>query len=695
MKANNPRAKFSCFGKHSEPCFRYHQGFHSIGHSHECIACIQGDEIHHTRHKLIAENIVKIQRIDMYGESDGIGAKVELRLITNQAVQGDPIAEGERRPIDETEDNGTISSIETPALVGMSSAEKRQEKRAKKEAKSKARALRNQQRFDSGVTAKDIGVISSAIHGEAGQMRLAIHGSIADEEIIQRNIGYVAAVHSSQKHFESGSLEATRSKAKGKQRAEEVISARVHEVLHKLGIAGFETASNSNSVPTAMQPATPAKSRLDGRVRKERKTLLERVKIQIAEDIEKSDDDTVETLIRMAGYYRFANKTMFKELMKYHADWEWATGDRLDEHAEELAPAPAPEDDGEQAEAEADPEDFEVGWEEAEQLAQAAADAAQDLDNQLTAELEGNEELDIEPANGRLVLDPENNTARDNVVYSMHGTIDNMAEKEYETKEQARQRKLTSVNRILAIWRDYAGICLPVNSEPDSHIMFGNELFDWIGPKESGIFDQLFFIDPAEEASQYCKRMIKASEKARLKASGRKCERTALARSWMLVSADMSEGTSGTDISDDEVHAGPSSLFTATAGDGQLAICSDANGGGKARRQSRIESEGTSRACRLLKTSENERVTPDLPILESERDTRQADDWFQKYLRQRTCELFLEARPTRYRLVNQKPFALNPRDQEVLDVMWGMRKLPIAAGIFAKDAQPSLQVVYL
>ena len=93
--------------------------------------CIKDNETHHTRHNVLAENVIRIQRIDMYGESEGIEPKIELKLITTQAVQDPGVAEKEKPPIEEIEDDSTMSSTETIIPFGKSSAEKRQEKKSK------------------------------------------------------------------------------------------------------------------------------------------------------------------------------------------------------------------------------------------------------------------------------------------------------------------------------------------------------------------------------------------------------------------------------------------------------------------------------------------------------------------------------------------------------------------------------------
>lgn len=52
-KANHPKARQSCYGIHSIPCYRYHPTMHAIGTSHNCFACIQADNQHHERHKKV------------------------------------------------------------------------------------------------------------------------------------------------------------------------------------------------------------------------------------------------------------------------------------------------------------------------------------------------------------------------------------------------------------------------------------------------------------------------------------------------------------------------------------------------------------------------------------------------------------------------------------------------------------------
>lgn len=55
MKMSNPKARQTCYGIHSIPCYRYHQTMHAIGTSHNCFACIQADELHENRHRRVGD----------------------------------------------------------------------------------------------------------------------------------------------------------------------------------------------------------------------------------------------------------------------------------------------------------------------------------------------------------------------------------------------------------------------------------------------------------------------------------------------------------------------------------------------------------------------------------------------------------------------------------------------------------------
>ena len=49
-KQNDPKARQSCYGIHTEPCPRYHQIMHFVGASHNCYPCIISNEQHEKRH---------------------------------------------------------------------------------------------------------------------------------------------------------------------------------------------------------------------------------------------------------------------------------------------------------------------------------------------------------------------------------------------------------------------------------------------------------------------------------------------------------------------------------------------------------------------------------------------------------------------------------------------------------------------
>ena len=62
---------------------------------------------------------------------------------------------------------------------------------------------------------------------------------------------------------------------------------------------------------------------------KERKALDSKLRAAILRDLVAFDNDQVETMQRMAGYWRYANKRIYNEMVRNNELWDWATGEKL------------------------------------------------------------------------------------------------------------------------------------------------------------------------------------------------------------------------------------------------------------------------------------------------------------------------------------------------------------------------------
>lgn len=409
MRCNNPRAKRSCFGIHCEPCAKYHQIMHAIGMSHNCKACCNEERAHYDRHKEIAEHVMLISKIDLYGTAEG-PQRVQLRLAGAEDDE-EHVDIAEDFDQDDFDDTATeVSSIATP--LKSPAAQKRLEKKAVKEAKALAKAQKNQGRFTIGPTRSDVAAVAKAIHGPTACMQLAIHTpGESFESIIDRNIHYVAAVHSSKRIYANDGVEVNgnRNERQRSLSMSDGMKRRIHDILSNLGISGFTTTTPLSPI----SPNVPSKFFLDGDTRRKRQAALNRVQTLIKEDIEKSDADERETLMRMAGYWRYVNKGIYNSMLVNHEHWEWATGAKVDRVSEDEDDAFAADVDDEDEETIANEE-----WEQAQEEAQKmelddvpVGEADADLEAIFAAE----ECPLVNLAYSRFILMPENEAAYENI----------------------------------------------------------------------------------------------------------------------------------------------------------------------------------------------------------------------------------------------------------------------------------------
>ena len=69
--------------------------------------------------------------------------------------------------------------------------------------------------------------------------------------------------------------------------------------------------------------------------RKERKSLLARLTTLIATDLECVNNEDRETMLRMAGYWRYVNRRTYNAMVRHNQLWDWETGAKLEEIEEE------------------------------------------------------------------------------------------------------------------------------------------------------------------------------------------------------------------------------------------------------------------------------------------------------------------------------------------------------------------------
>ena len=64
---------------------------------------------------------------------------------------------------------------------------------------------------------------------------------------------------------------------------------------------------------------------------KERSALVKQLRSAIKDDIEKIENENRDTMMRMAGYWRYVNRKTYNFMVRQNRIWDWATGQKLEE----------------------------------------------------------------------------------------------------------------------------------------------------------------------------------------------------------------------------------------------------------------------------------------------------------------------------------------------------------------------------
>ncbi|KIV93445.1 hypothetical protein PV10_04658 [Exophiala mesophila] len=245
MKMSNPKARQTCYGVHSIPCYRYHQTMHAIGTSHNCFACISADELHDNRHRKIADLVMQYKACVFCGDPatfrvPRMGLE-ELPVNVNRGrnfdaapwlndfqfldaeADADNNADNDNDNDDDDEvanenddelelepehdDTSTITSTSSTSplpttVTKLTKAELRAQKKAAKMAKSTSKAAKNQAKHIVTVRSEDVDAVNRILHGEADQQTRNTHPLASDktiEEVIARNMGFMSSIQAHKK----------------------------------------------------------------------------------------------------------------------------------------------------------------------------------------------------------------------------------------------------------------------------------------------------------------------------------------------------------------------------------------------------------------------------------------------------------------------------------------------------------------
>lgn len=268
----------------------------------------------------------------------------------------------------------TTSSTTTPRLT---KADARAAKRAAKSAKSQRKSLKNQTKlaYTVSVKATDVEHIATTLHGSsfisdptsndasaADAKEGARHPLASDktiEDVIERNRRYCSNIQehkayllrevggqrkkerrervkkqqAQQKYYRMGrARKFTQEDADdGELRKDEEDGLVVDAILSKLGIT--PTSSSSATTTADGHPTTPNKrhsafsaSGSSNSHAHSKHTLIAQLRMAVAEDLQKHENEQRHTLIRAGGFWRYVGRQVFERMCEIGERIDWRTG---------------------------------------------------------------------------------------------------------------------------------------------------------------------------------------------------------------------------------------------------------------------------------------------------------------------------------------------------------------------------------
>lgn len=301
-------------------------------------SCSNTIKAHSKRHLEIAEIIQAIHRLEGNSNTESPLRNNKRKGKKREDSKPDPLEDGsvhagvdQEREVEWDSNSSTLYNDEDDAKERkqcwsgvMESAD------ARKAAKAERKAAKNQVLFDV-ITQEDLIRVEKALHPESDQQASAVSKGqgLADNQTIDENIAFNAntfkwsglrqGVHAKKIAKNNGGKQ----KPNTPQQDNEILSP----IFASLGII------------TNLSKAS-----------KERKSLDVKLRAAILGDLVAFKNDQVETMQRMAGYWRYANRRTYNEMVRNNEIWDWATGERLPEIREEVE-LDAIEEEDENAEA--------------------------------------------------------------------------------------------------------------------------------------------------------------------------------------------------------------------------------------------------------------------------------------------------------------------------------------------------------
>ncbi len=304
-----------------------------IGMSHKCDAyvrcsgldhkanlssCNTSREVHDKRHREIATLVQAIQKLD--SDHDSISSLSDNRQTKASPgskfrhIRADSNTTDETVADDWEECQDLFNEDDTSPPPLPSTKENIHSKKAQR---AERKLAKNQAKF-SGITNEDVNRVDKALHPPQLD-QVGLPGSTLDplaHSAIEANIAFNPStfkysslrqsVHTKRLLKNNGSAKIDEGDSQIREAANLAI------ILHRLGI-------------TTTVPHNP----------RERKSLLAKLHETIRYDLECVANEDRDTMMRMAGYWRYANRRTYNVMVRNNQLWDWTTGAKLEEVEEE------------------------------------------------------------------------------------------------------------------------------------------------------------------------------------------------------------------------------------------------------------------------------------------------------------------------------------------------------------------------
>ena len=296
---------------------------HEIFNNFFLSSCLNTTRAHRKRHNEIAKFVQAIHRLDGTLSTDCPlwNNKRKSKKKDDPDPNLDPLDDGIVRPAQA--DSGPEVEWDSNASTLNNEDDEAEERRlclsevmespySRKAAKAERKAAKLQVLLDV-ITQEELTMIEEALHPQAEKQANAISKGqgLADNQTIDENITFNPHT------FKWGGLRQGAHAKKvakangGKTNTPEQDNENLKSIFAVLGIKINVSKTN-----------------------KERKALVSKLRAAILRDLVAFHNDQVETMQRMAGYWRYANKRIYNEMVRNNELWDWATGEKLPEITE-------------------------------------------------------------------------------------------------------------------------------------------------------------------------------------------------------------------------------------------------------------------------------------------------------------------------------------------------------------------------